>query len=161
MNVRDATEADVPGIQQIAERAWAADYDILTKETAEEAVRDWYSDERVRTEVTSDDSPVVVAEDGGIVGFAHGVISQTEGIGTILRLYVDPDRRREGIGRALLSAIEERLAADSIRLRATVLAANEAGRRFYQESGYEETGEAETVIGGERYPEVVLERAAP
>lgn len=161
MNVRDATAADVAGIQRVAERAWAADYD-MTKETVEAAVRDWYGDERVRAEVASDDSPVIVAEeDGEVVGFTHGVVSQTEGVGTVLRLYVDPDRRREGIGGALLSTIEERLAADSIRLQATVLAANEAGRRFYEESGYEEVGEAETVIGGERYPEVVLERAAP
>lgn len=159
MNVRDATEADAPGIQRVAERAWGADYD-MTRETVEAAVRDWYGDERVRAEVASDDSPVVVAEDGGVVGFAHGVVSEAEDRGTVLRLYVDPDRRREGIGSALLDAIEERLAADCSRLQATVLAANEAGRRFYEESGYEEVGEAETVIGGERYPEVVLERAA-
>jgi len=159
MNVRDATAADVPAIQRVAERAWAADYD-MTRDTVEAAVRDWYGDERVRAEVASDDSPLLVAEDGEVVGFAHGVVSQAEDCGTVLRLYVDPDRRREGVGRALLDAIEARLAADCSRLRATVLAANETGRRFYEESGYEETGEAETVIGGERYPEVVLERAA-
>jgi len=159
MNVRDATAADISGIRRVAERAWAADYD-MTRETVEAAVRDWYGDERMQREVTGDDSPVVVADDGGVVGFAHGAVSEAEDCGTVLRLYVDPDRRREGVGGALLAAIEERLVADCSRLQATVLAANEVGRRFYEESGYEETGEAETLIGGERYPEVVLERAA-
>jgi ribosomal protein S18 acetylase RimI-like enzyme len=160
-SVRDARAADIPGIQRVAERAWRRDYS-LTRETAEAAVRDWYGDGRMHAEVDSNDSPVVVAEDGDdVVGFAHGVVSPTEGFGTVLRLYVDPDRRREGVGRALLSAIEARLAEDCHRLQATVLSANEAGRAFYRAAGYEETGESETTIGGERYPEVVLERAAP
>lgn len=160
-SVRDATAADIPGIRRVAERAWRSDY-ALTRETAEAAVRDWYGDERMRDEVDSDDSPVVVADDGdGVVGFAHGVVSPTEGFGTVLRLYVDPERRREGVGSALLEAIETRLAEDCHRLQATVLSANEAGRAFYRAAGYEETGEGETTIGGEQYPEVVLERAAP
>jgi ribosomal protein S18 acetylase RimI-like enzyme len=159
-SVRDATAADIAGIQRVAERAWRSDY-ALTRETAEAAVRDWYGGERMRAEVDSDDSPVVVADDDGVVGFAHGVISPTEGFGTVLRLYVDPDRRREGLGRALLEAIEARLAEDCHRLQATVLSANEAGRAFYRAAGYEETGESETTIGGEQYPEVMLERAAP
>jgi ribosomal protein S18 acetylase RimI-like enzyme len=162
-SVRDATAADIPGIRRVAERAWRSDYS-LTRETAEAAVGDWYGDERMRAEIDSDDSPVVVAEQengDGVVGFAHGVVSPTEGFGTVLRLYVDPDRRREGVGRALLEAIEARLVEDCHRLQATVLSANEAGRAFYRAAGYEETGESETTIGGEQYPEVVLERDAP
>lgn len=159
-SIRDATAADIPGIQRVAERAWTNDY-ALTRETAEAAVGDWYGDERMRAEVDSDDSPVVVADDGeSVVGFAHGVVSPTEGAGTVLRLYVDPDRRREGVGSTLLEAIERRLAEDCHRLRATVLAANETGRAFYRAAGYEESGESETTIGGEQYPEVVLERPA-
>ncbi len=44
MNIRTATESDTHAILRIAEQSWKTDYpEILTRETAEEAVTDWYS----------------------------------------------------------------------------------------------------------------------
>ena len=90
---------------------------------------------------------VIVARDGpnpaDIHGFASfriesGSFERAVSRGIIDNLYVVPKRRSEGIGSALLEAAESRLANHDVdRIALEVLAANEAGRRFYQRYGYE------------------------
>ena len=101
--------------------------------------------------------------DGEVAGFvqAFGPSDDThteEREGSILRLYVRPDARGEGVGRELLDAARAELFdRGSDRVRAMTLAANEAGRAFYAACGLTKTDEvAETVIDGERYEEVVF-----
>ncbi len=90
---------------------------------------------------------VVVARDGPsrdeIHGFASfriesGSFERAITRGIIDNVYVVPERRNEGIGSALLETVETRLAERAVdRIALEVLAANEAGRRFYQRHGYE------------------------
>lgn len=55
----------------------------------------------------------------------------------LYRLAVRPDRRRHGVGRALLTAAEARLAGlGARRFDAMVLDANELGHRLWQAAGY-------------------------
>ncbi|WP_135825921.1 GNAT family N-acetyltransferase [Halorussus ruber] len=57
--------------------------------------------------------------------------------GVVRNIYVEPDRRGDGIGSALLDAAETRLAergADAVSL--DVMADNEDARRFYRRHGY-------------------------
>lgn len=55
----------------------------------------------------------------------------------LYRLAVDPDRRRRGIGRALLDAAEQRLtAAGAGRIDAMVLESNQPARRLWSRAGY-------------------------
>ncbi len=75
-------------------------------------------------------------------------VSDTELIGSLIagwdgwrahlyRLAVRPDRRRRGVGRALLDAAEARLAGlGARRFDAMVLDANELGHRLWQAAGY-------------------------
>jgi ribosomal protein S18 acetylase RimI-like enzyme len=164
MDIRPATSEDVEAIEQVAARSWRNDYaDILTRETADAAANDWYEAERILAELGYERTLVLVAERGGsVLGFAHATWEEggagmegPEGpAGHILRIYVDPDRRREGVGRALLERTCETLAEEGVdRVNAMVLAANEPGRTFYERFGFEYAEEGETVIGGETYPE--------
>lgn len=158
MEFRSATTTNIPSIQTIAERSWERNYDVLTRETARETVAEWYSEETLRTEIESEDTIVLVAEnENGIVGFSHSVWSDEETpTGTILRLYVDPDRRQEGIGSELLEATRAVLTErDLERIEAMVLAANEPGNDFYRSAGFKQIETAETVIGENSYPENV------
>lgn len=154
MTVRPATEADVEAIRRVAERSWETDYpDILTRETAETGVEDWYDRERIRAAVDEAKTLLLVVErNGDVVGFAHGNWRNDEG--HLLRIYVDPDHRRAGVGRELLvetcGALFDR-GVDEIG--AMVLSANEPGRAFYERFGFEHGEEAETTIAGEAYPE--------
>ena len=158
--VREATDDDVPAIQRVAERSWETDYpDIVSRETASEGVEEWYGEDRLRRELDSSGTGLLVAEhDGDVVGFAHAVWGTEEG--TVLRLYVDPDHRRRGVGTELLDATVDRLHDHGVdRVRATVLAANEPGNAFYRERGFEALPEShETEIAGEFYAERVWVR---
>jgi ribosomal protein S18 acetylase RimI-like enzyme len=97
---------------------------------------------------------VIVVEEGGIIGFAHA-IGKGE-IGTLLRLYVDSNRRNRGVGTRLLDRTCETLAIEGCsRIEAMVLEENELGNAFYRECGFSPERESETTIGEETHDEVV------
>lgn len=171
MEFREATVDDVEALREVARRSWARD-PALTRETATESVEEWYDDWHLRAAVGAADEVVLVADDGdgsdgaaedegngGVVGFSHSVVDLPDG--TVLRLYVDPDHRREGVGTALLDRTREALASRGVeRVRGFVLTANDPGNAFYRAAGFERVDEGVTVIGGERYDEAVYERVS-
>lgn len=168
MRVREAASEDLEGIRAVAEASWERDYaDLLTRETVASGVNDWYDESTLAAQIVGERTPVLVAKgdsdsdsdgDGdvrsGVVGFAHGYVDAD--VGHVLRLYVHPVARRAGVGRRLLSATVAALRERGVgEVDATVLAANEQGRAFYESQGFEQVGAAEeTTIGGESYPEV-------
>lgn len=159
MTIRAATEADIDAIQRIARASWEADYpNILSRETAESGVDEWYSTDGLDSELSHPRSVVAVAEaSGDVVGFVHAITG--EEVGHVLRLYVDPDHRRQGIGRRLLEHVVEEMAdLDHDRVAALVLAENDLGVEFYRSAGFETVDEAETMIGGTAYRELAMER---
>ncbi len=165
MSIRQATARDVDAVRAVAERSWRTDYQpALTRETVETAVNDWYAPERIEAELGAERTMVLVAEQGEeLVGFSHATWSDEDATGYILRLYVDPDHRRERIGRALLERTCVDLGAEGVeRINAMVLAANEPGGDFYEHFGFEFADERTTTIGDETYPErrYVLEAAS-
>ena len=156
MTVREATSGDAESIAGVARVSWKHDYpDILSRDTAEQGVEEWYAPETIAAEIDSDDAVVPVAErDGEVVGFAHAV--EDELGGTILRVYVAPDHRGEGIGGDLLGHTHETLAdRGAERVRAMVLAENEPGNEFYRRFDFELDEKSETRIGEETYRENV------
>ena len=78
-----------------------------------------------------------------IAGFASfrletGPYEEDATRGLIENVYVVPERRSEGIGSALLSAAERRLAERGVTVVTLgALAANDRARSFYREHGYE------------------------
>lgn len=163
MTIRTATAADIDAIQEIADRSWKTDYPgIMTRENANEAVTDWYDTDQLETELDQERTVLLVAErDGTIVGFSHANWNEPESEGYILRIYVHPDHRHEGVGHELLEQTCATLASHDIdRINAMVLAENDPGNAFYDEFGFEYADERETMIGDETYPEnrYVLER---
>lgn len=163
MTIRSATAADIDAIQDIAEDAWKTDYpDIMTRETASDAITAWYNPTRLEAELENDRTELLVAErDGTVVGFSHANWSAIDAGGHILRLYVHPDHRRAGIGTELLEETCATLATHDVdRINAMVLAENDPGNTFYDRFGFEFADESETTIGDKAYPEnrYVLER---
>lgn len=156
MTIRNATINDVEDIKRVAHVSWRNDYPrILSRETAEEAVNEWYDSEQLKTEIERDDALIPVIETGDsdtVIGFAQAVWdSQT---GTILRLYVIPDHRGQGRGTDLLHWTIDALVNQGVeRIQTFVLSENKLGNAFYKEFGFEKTGESQTVIGDETYRE--------
>lgn len=156
MDVHEATKGDIEGIRGVARRSWERDYpEILSRETIVETVEEWYGPDRLAFDIESDDAHVIVASgNDGVIGFAHAVGESRTG--TLLRLYVDPDHRGDGVGTRLLEAACGALAdAGCTDVEAMVLASNEPGNDFYSEFGFEPDREGETTIGGDTYDEVV------
>ncbi len=154
MDIRLATEDDLDGINRVARASWEADYpEILSRETVSAGVDEWYGAAALADEIGWAHTLVFVAvTDGDIVGFVHAMWSGDEG--HVLRLYVHPDHRREGVGAALLDRTRTELFDRDIeRIDAMVLADNDLGKAFYERFGFEVADESETTIGGERYRE--------
>jgi len=85
----------------------------------------------------------VAREDDRLLGFVmftveSGSLARTVSRGLIENLYVVPDRRREGIGTALLSHAEDALRDANVeRIALDVLAENDDAREFYAHHGYD------------------------
>lgn len=158
MTVREAESDDIEAIRSIAETSWNEDYPyILSRESLEAGFDEWYSTDRLESELADPKSLVVVASEEGVVkGFLHAVVDGETGV--ILRLYVHPDHREQGIGRELfVHAREELLRYDVEMIRAMVLAENTLGSQFYEHLGFEKVSEDVTTIGEDRYDEEVYE----
>ncbi|MEU4238225.1 GNAT family acetyltransferase [Actinoplanes sp. NPDC026619] len=119
------------GIRQFR---WA-DYDAVVAVWAT-AGREVVPRSELEAKLTRDPELFLVAEDGAdVTGVVMGTYDGRRG--WILRLAVDPARRRQGIGRTLVAELESRfrkLACPRINL--LVLPDNEAALRFWQELGY-------------------------
>ena len=155
MEIRPATTDDREAIREVARDAWHDTYDELSSDVIDETIDDWYGEEELERVLSEAGTALLVAEsDGEVVGFTHGVVHGDEG--DVLRMYVHPDHQRDGIG----TALHERLRADledfnMNRMRAIDFASNDGGRAFYEELGFEKTGEGEVEIGGKERDEVV------
>ncbi|MFC4447564.1 GNAT family N-acetyltransferase [Halorussus aquaticus] len=178
MEIREATDDDIPTIRSVARDAWTEAYaDTVPESVVESAVSEWYAEETMSRIIADDEQVCLVAIDDGeasrdsedaseerseprgdIVGFSHGATDN--GAGDVLRLYVHPDRWNEGIGTAMLEAMEERLTAMGAEtIQAMVLADNEMGNAFYEDHGFEKTDEAETQLDGATRTENVYAKA--
>lgn len=155
MEIRPATADDRAAIRNVARETWHDTYDELEAETIDATVDEWYGDEALETALSKTGTAFLVAEkDGDVVGFTHGVVTEDEG--DVLRLSVRPDQQGDGIGTALYERLREDLQDFNMeRMRAIDLASNEGGQRFYEEQGFERTGEGEVEIGGEKRRELV------
>ncbi|MFB6071174.1 MAG: N-acetyltransferase family protein [Halanaeroarchaeum sp.] len=161
MEIRRATGGDVPGIRRVAERSWERDYpSFLTRETIASGVEEWYGAESIRADIANPRSVVVVAvDDDTVVGFAHG--HRSDGTGHVLRVYVDPDRRRTGIATDLFQAVRREFREAGVeRVRAMALAENEPGCSFYRSLGMDRVDTDTTTIDGDRYEEAVFEEVS-
>src|SRR3954452_12181271 len=96
---------------------------------------------------------------GAIVGAAGGGVDE-DGVGHLYVIYLDPDRRGEGIGSRLLDYVsEQQRALGAERQQVAVLADNHRGLPFYKAHGFSEV--ARRLFPGDHpdgAPELVLER---
>lgn len=168
MAIRRARGTDVEAIRRVAERSWEHDYPtILTRETITDGVEEWYGAESIRADLGNPRSVILVAvrdghgekrdEEAQVVGFVQS--HRADEGGTVLRLYVDPNHRREGVATALFDAVTEQLEGDGAEtIRAMALAENDQGCAFYRSLGLNRVETDTTTIGGQRFDEAVFER---
>jgi ribosomal protein S18 acetylase RimI-like enzyme len=160
---REATSADVPAIRDVARATWERDYPaVLNRESVANTVEEWYDADQLAADVDRGDAVVIVAErhprddadDATVVGFVHAIVDGD--CGSLLRAYVHPDERGDGIGRALVdTALDAFRDRGCDRAEAMVLARNDPGNAFYDSLGFEHVSTDTTLIGGQGYDERV------
>jgi diamine N-acetyltransferase len=169
MTIREAREADLPLISELARRTWADSFGWSVGPEQEAAeLEETRSEDSFRTALATD--TILVAElDDALVGYTQlGDVAIPEvdvrpGDKSLRRLYVDTHLRGRGIGRELLSAAlaHPRLAA-APRVFLTVWEQNVAALRLYESFGFQRVGTTRVVIGAEEVGEdlvLVLEKA--
>ncbi len=141
--VRAAVPADAPGIADVCTRAYRATYrDLLPESFVDDVVAGFYDEARVRAETVP--APphwlgyVVAEEAGSVVGAAGGAVTG-EGVGELYVLYLDPDRRGEGIGTRLLDHVTGQLRGHgATEMWVSVAEGNDLGIPFYRARGFVE-----------------------
>lgn len=86
---------------------------------------------------------LAVGDDGGVLGYSctWHVVAAGETEAHLLRIAVDPDVQRRGIGRDLLRAVLERATAEgAARVLLEVGASNRPARALYEAAGFTEIG---------------------
>ncbi len=158
MEIRDATEADVPEIRSVASNSLSSTYSaFLDDETIEDAIDEWYG-ESLADAIDDDHSLFLVVErDEHIVGFSQSqLVGQQYGTGQIRWLHIDPEYRGGGTGVRLLVRTRERLLGGGAdQIQGFVLEDNEEGNEFYDSHGFEQAGTREVEIGDETFVENV------
>lgn len=162
MDVRTGESSDATRIRELARSAMTATYALGPRQLDTISEERFTSDSLKRT-IGDDDSVVLVATNGesegradedAVVGFVEGRVENARG--ELRWLFVDPERRGEGIGTRLFEAGTERLRESGVdHVAASVLDANTEGGSFFERLGLEETEKRQVEIGEESFVEHV------
>lgn len=142
VEIRRAILEDVAGICSVCSEGWRHTYEGLeTPEHIESVIKEFYNEERVAKEVTDItdgwNGYFVAVENGKVVG-AGGGGCYGEATSELYVIYLDPSRKREGIGKRLLAAItEDQVARGAKEQWVSVTKGNEMGIPFYEAVGFE------------------------
>jgi GNAT superfamily N-acetyltransferase len=148
--VRDAVAADAAEVRAVASSAWRDTYgDLLRPATVEAFVEAAYSVEMVERRI--DRSTFLVAEDGDrIIAFANAIEGPDRL--NLAAIYALPERRGEGAGTLLLTALRTRF--PTLPIAADVLSGNRIGEAFYKRRGFA----PREVLENQLFGESVVER---
>jgi ribosomal protein S18 acetylase RimI-like enzyme len=139
--VRRARVEDAGGIARVWARAWQIAYRDLVPDAVLDAIDVEARRERWVARLADGDYTFVV-EEYGIAGYCRIVLP-----GEIAGLYVLPERRRGGLGTALLTAALDELRSHSVHATLWVFRDNHAARAFYARFGFTPDGSARTDEG--------------
>ncbi|WP_419868631.1 GNAT family N-acetyltransferase [Chryseobacterium sp. CT-SW4] len=139
MTLQQATEKDIPLIQELARRSWENAYaEILSPEQMEYMLTTMYSHDEIADHLNNPNYHyhLVISEDDspeGFIGFEHGY---EEGTTKLHRIYLVPESKGKGYGKKSLEFLKEQTGkAGDNRIILNVNKYNSA-RKFYESQGY-------------------------
>lgn len=143
--IRTASERDLPAIRALLIAAYEDTYgSIHGAERVAKLNADWNSVQAVSTCLKDPSGEFLVADNGReIGGIAYACPSpERPRTAALVKLYVHPDRKRQGIGGDLFAEVETCFPeAQALRLQVDI--ANEAAIAFYQAHGMTIVGRTE------------------
>lgn len=147
--IRTATIADIPLIQQLTDEIWRPTYkDLMTPEQLEYMIAMMYSTATLTSQMTEKQHQFLLLYDNQRpIGFASYSTTDEAGIYKLQKIYLHGDYQGKGVGRLLLEGVVERVkAANATTLELDVKRDNKA-RFFYEKQGFTILKEQDTDIG--------------
>jgi diamine N-acetyltransferase len=149
MEIRPATEADIPLLRDLAQRIWRECYPgIITPEQIEFMLGWMYSEEEIRRQLAAKIPWDIAEDDGTAIGYLS-YQPEPDGRVKISKLYVLPSHQRRGFGQQLLAHLctkARALGAAEVWLQ--VNKRNEHAIAAYVKAGFHIEKEAVFDIGG-------------
>jgi GNAT superfamily N-acetyltransferase len=150
-NIVPATEADLPGIAELAGVIWRACYPgVISTEQIEYMLTRMYAPETLRQEVR--DQGIVfyrLLEEGWLAGFASLGPTETPAVMKLHKLYLRPELHGRGLGALLLRhCAGEARRAGARRLILAVNKRNTRAQAAYQRNGFVVVDAVVADIGG-------------
>lgn len=142
IEIRRAVLEDAPGISKVCTDGYRKTYpELLPESQIEKVIREFYNEERIRKEIVETfrgwNGWFVAVDDGQVVGAGGGGFTGEE-TSELFVLYLDPDRKREGIGSKVLAAITtDQIARGAKEQWVSVAKGNRMGIPFYEAAGFE------------------------
>lgn len=161
MEFREADPGDAPAIRRVARRSWHEAYDeIIGAQAVEEKIDEWYGVPTLEESIERADSPMIVAVEEDVIGFAQGGPSDGgPASASLWRIYLLPEFWGDGLGGTLLELVFDELRADGHDdVWLSVMADNSVGRAFYQKHGFEIQERQTTELAGQEITDLVLRR---
>jgi ribosomal protein S18 acetylase RimI-like enzyme len=146
IEIKKASLDHVDGIRRVCTDGWRETYkNIRPKIYIEKVIESFYSAERIRREVEEPknwNGWYVALERNNVVGAGGGgMISPTSA--ELFVLYMDPNRKGQGIGTLLLNAITQEFKGQGASEQwVAVEKDNQMGIPFYKAKGFKVRGEA-------------------
>jgi len=146
----DAGIAEIPVIQDIAERTWWPTYSkILSKEQIRYMIDALYSPETIKETMSNGSQRyVLLTDNSGPQGFASfGSRKENQQVAKLHKVYVLPENQGNGYGRLLIEEVKRRLIIENIRILDLNVNRFNKAREFYEKMGFSVLREEDVPIG--------------
>ena len=155
MHIREATISDMDALASLARRTFIDTYDDLSEEEFARYASEFFSGDRIREYLEEPGFRVLVAEDGGLIGYI--LLEQSEAPVPMaasnqiecVRLFVDKTAQGQYLGSKLLEKaqhISEQNGYDTLWLK--VWDQNKKAISFYEKKGFRHFGTVPYTDGG-------------
>ena len=146
----DAGIAEIPVIQDIAERTWWPTYSkILSKEQIRYMIDALYSPETIKETMSNGSQRyILLTDNSGPQGFASfGSRKENQQVAKLHKVYVLPENQGNGYGRLLIEEVKRRLIIENIRILDLNVNRFNKAREFYEKMGFSVLREEDVPIG--------------
>ncbi|WP_066436792.1 GNAT family N-acetyltransferase [Chryseobacterium sp. CCH4-E10] len=151
MKFIEAEEKDIPLIQNLAKRSWESAYaEILSPEQIVYMLRTMYSENEIMKQMQNADYHYYLIFNEidrsfeGFIGYEHRYEDYTT---KLHRIYLVPESKGQGIGKAAIDFLKVKVAAGSDRKIILNVNKNNAAKKFYESQGFTVFNEVVLDIG--------------
>lgn len=151
MKFIEAEEKDIPLIQNLAKRSWESAYaEILSPEQIVYMLRTMYSENEIMKQMQNADYHYYLIFNEidcsfeGFIGYEHRYEDYTT---KLHRIYLVPESKGKGIGKAAIDFLKVKVAAGSDRKIILNVNKNNAAKKFYESQGFTVFNEVVLDIG--------------